>query len=97
MLITVKLNKKWRFNLNEVKKKTFIKQRKFKKKIELCFKKVIVIFWNLTRYNYSYNYMFSRVLELQAVTWKCNGLQVIRYITFFTLHAWLKVCQVLSY
>ena len=28
-------------------------------------------------------------MELQAFTWKCNGLQVIRYITFVTLHAWL--------
>ena len=29
-------------------------------------------------------------MELQAVTWKCNGLHVIRYITFVTLHAWLR-------
>ena len=28
-------------------------------------------------------------MELQAVTWKCNGLHVIHYITFVTLHACL--------
>ena len=27
-------------------------------------------------------------MELQAVTWKYNGLHVILYITFVTLHAW---------
>ena len=67
-------------------------KKKFKERIELhakCSKKVIVIFWNLTRYKYSYNYIFSKVMELQAVTWKCNGLHVIRYITFVTLHAWV--------
>ena len=41
----------------------------------------------MTRYNFSYNYIFSKVMELQAVTWKCNGFHLIRYITSVTLHA----------
>ena len=48
------------------------------------FWKVITIFWNLTGDNYSHHYIFQNVMELQAVTWKCNGLHVIRYITFVT-------------
>ena len=47
----------------------------------------MAIFLSFTRYNY----IFWKVMELQAIAWKCNGLHVIGYTSFFTLHAWYFV------
>ena len=72
------LSKKRNSNLNQVKNNTPDTNKKEKKNesAEVNLWKLIAIFCNLTRYNY----IFEKVMELQAVSWKCNELHVICYM-----------------